>query len=435
MKRVLTLIVLTVLAVSFQNCGGLNSGEVEELEQGVFQSEDVAFSAKAASKKITLFKSISDRQRRYYYRIPSLVTVNRGNYLIAFAEQRVASNGDSGDINVVYRISSNNGDSWSRTYSVCELGRNTCGNPTAVVDQNTGVVHLFMNANPGNRKQYKKRSTDLTFRVGDRRTLYRQARVVNGRLSLGALQDLTGDGRRPSYLRSYINHRNFKTENRLYLAGAKMDMVGPGVGIQLSKGSLKGRLVVPAQRRSFISDDGGRSWRMSQNVMPALSSETSIMELDNGHIIRNDRATGANKCRRDAQKNLLPGSVRCRRALSLSTNKGNRFTRPSISNNLLDPISQGSMLRYSQGNLFMANCNSTKFRKYLTIKSTSNGQQWQTKKRIDSLCGYSSMAKLRSGAERLGIIYERKSSNHALNPVEKPLDIVFNKFSLSQLGH
>jgi hypothetical protein len=73
-------------------------------------------------EKKTLFASVSDQNMRYYYRVPSLVTVNNGGYVVAFAEQRVADNDDYGDINVVYRVSLDHGETWTPIRRVCELG-------------------------------------------------------------------------------------------------------------------------------------------------------------------------------------------------------------------------------------------------------------------------------------------------------------------------
>lgn len=200
--------------------------------------------------------------------------------------------------------------------------------------------------------------------------------------------------------------------------GTKMDMVGPGVGIQLSQGRHKGRLVIPAARRIFVSDDRGNTWHQSKSIMPNLSSESSVMELDDGTIVRNDRATGAYKSTK-------------RRVLAFSKDGANSFSKPTVKNNLYDPTVQGSMLRYSQGNMFMTNCASTVRRRYLTIKRTTDGKKWSFSKRVDAKCGYSSMAKTRD--YNVAILYERESANSHLWDGKVPQDIVFKKFKLAEL--
>lgn len=371
-----------------------------------------AQTVKASSTgKTVLFQSLSDKRRRYYYRIPSLVVVNKSKTMVAFAEQRVGSNEDSGDINVVYRISHDNGSNWSRIYKACELQKDTCGNPTAVVDQTTGVIHLFMMSNPGDKAQSDP--TKPPFGVGDRRVRYLRAKVLDNGL-LGFSDTLNDD------------------YSHLQPAGTKMDVIGPGVGIQLTSASsnYKGRLLVPAGHRTFISDDHGKNWRLSRTLMEKLSSEAAIVELDNGDIFRNDRSTGANRCRKDEFGNLLPDSPVCRRSVSWSTNHGESYTVPSINHRLFDPIAQGSMLRYSEGNIFFANCYSTTNRRNLVIQKTLDGKEWFQAKKVDEKCGYSSMAKTRD--YHLAILYERLSVNNKYAPADtKAQELIFQKFKLS----
>ena len=395
MKKIISLLSIISILFLFQNCGDLDSVQVAEIGNGLYkENPKVSFLSKASSRnEVVLFRSLSDKNRRYFYRIPSMVVVNSEQYLVAFAEQRVASNQDSGDINVVYRISYDHGRTWSRIHKACELSKDTCGNPTTVVDQKRGIIHLFMNANPGDKSQFGENK----FGVGDRRVLYRQAKFRGKQLEFSEIEDLT---------------------NMLQPRGMKMDLVGPGVGIQLSEGRYKGRLIIPAARRAFISDDGGKSWRLSKLIMPNLSSESSLMELDDGNIIRNDRATAKYKSAK-------------RRVLSYSKDGADSFSNPSVENSLYDPVAQGSMLRYSKGNMFMANCASTVRRRFLTIRRTEDGESWISPKRIDANCGYSSMAKTRDF--HLSILYERRSSNAHLWAGKVPQDLIFKKFKLKDL--
>src|ERR1700754_1708688 len=81
------------------------------------------------------------------FRIPALVRTTE-NTLIAFAEGRAANNQDFGNINLLYKRSTNDGASWSRLSEVVGAGQGTWGNPTAVVDRETGTIWLFMNHQP-----------------------------------------------------------------------------------------------------------------------------------------------------------------------------------------------------------------------------------------------------------------------------------------------
>ncbi len=407
--KIFSILLALLVILLYQQCGNLESAS---LEVSGFSTESSSVTKSAAlvnpRLEVPLFESMADRRRRYFYRIPSLVVVNNNQYLVAFAEQRVASNEDSGDINVVYRISFDHGKNWTKIFKACEMSRDTCGNPTAVVDQKTGIIHLFMMSNPGHKAQNHPEKP--RFEEGDRRVLYRQAHFVEQELKWTAIEDLT-DSLQPS--------------------GTRMDVIGPGVGIQLGAGPHKGRLIVPAAHRSFISDNGGRNWRMSNTTMPRLSSESSVVELDNGRILRNDRSMGRNRCQKDEDGHLVPGSVLCRRSISFSNDQGDRFTTPSIDNRLFDPIAQGSMLKYATGHIFFANCSSTVRRRNLVIQKTLDGKTWFSKNRIDASCGYSSMAKTRD--YHLAILYERKGKNAHLWDGKVPQDLIFKKFKLNDL--
>src|SRR5699024_6542106 len=83
------------------------------------------------------------------YRIPAIVKTNSGK-LLAFAEARkLRSNGDTGDIDMVVKISDDNGKTWGNMITIWDDGVNTCGNPVPIVDKTTGKIHLLMTWNNG----------------------------------------------------------------------------------------------------------------------------------------------------------------------------------------------------------------------------------------------------------------------------------------------
>src|SRR5262249_31475851 len=82
------------------------------------------------------------------YRIPALVVTAKGT-LLAFCEGRKKGRGDSGDIDLLLRRSTDGGRTWGKAQVVWDDGDNTCGNPCPVVDGKTGTVWLLMTHNLG----------------------------------------------------------------------------------------------------------------------------------------------------------------------------------------------------------------------------------------------------------------------------------------------
>src|SRR5438034_11409678 len=80
------------------------------------------------------------------YRIPATVATTKGT-LLAFCEGRRASGGDSGEINLLCKRSSDNGKTFGEQSVVWADGANTCGNPCPVVDETTGMIWMLMTHN------------------------------------------------------------------------------------------------------------------------------------------------------------------------------------------------------------------------------------------------------------------------------------------------
>src|SRR5688572_6968130 len=105
------------------------------------------------------------------FRIPSIVRTN-ANTLLAFVEGRMSSNQDHGNINVEYKRSTDNGATWSAMMEVVGAGLGTWGNPTAVVDRNTGRIWVFMNWNSATKNISGTDGYDKIDTWGDRKTYY-----------------------------------------------------------------------------------------------------------------------------------------------------------------------------------------------------------------------------------------------------------------------
>ncbi|OQP56227.1 sialidase family protein [Niastella populi] len=298
------------------------------------------------------------------FRIPSIVRTN-ANTLLAFVEGRMSMNKDHGNINVEYKRSTDNGSTWSSMLEVVGAGQGTWGNPTAVVDRNTGRIWVFMNWNSATKNIGGTDGYDKIDTWGDRKVYYSYS--DNDGLTFSTPTDMTSTLLPPNYT---------------------WDAIGPGVGIQTSNGTL----VIPAQGRNIYSTDHGATWQYK--LIPGGTSEGAIVELNDGRLMRNDRATStvwANAKRRHVSRGTLTGS----------------FSAFAPDNVLLDPACQGSIVRYtgSPDRIMVLNSASTETRCKMRVRiSYDGGVTWPISRKIydwltDSEAfaqgkgGYSSMVK------------------------------------------
>ncbi|MBT3202184.1 MAG: exo-alpha-sialidase, partial [Phycisphaerales bacterium] len=89
---------------------------------------------------------VSGKEGYRTYRIPAIVVSNKGTVL-AFCEGRTA--GDTGDINMVLKRSTDGGKTFGPMQVIWDDAKNTCGNCCPVVDRKTGTIHLLMTWNLG----------------------------------------------------------------------------------------------------------------------------------------------------------------------------------------------------------------------------------------------------------------------------------------------
>ncbi|MEN3609679.1 sialidase family protein [Plantactinospora sp. ZYX-F-223] len=349
------------------------------------------------------------------FRIPSLVRT-KANTLIAFAEGRASNNRDWGNINLVYKRSTDNGATWSALDEVVGAGQGTWGNPTAVVDSSNGRIWLFMSWNPAG---YSQNGDDGTTRI----TAWEHRKVY--------VSSSADDGRNwtdPVDLTATLKPRT--------LAGGgtwAWDAMGPGVGVQTSTG----RLVIPALHRNIYSDDHGATWKVqrittSTGAAQEGTSEGTVLELTDGRLMRNDRAVGA----------VWEGAKR--RWVARGTIEGG-FGTFAPDQTLLDPRAQGSILRYnldSPTRIVFLNSASTETRTRMTVRiSYDEARTWPVYRRLADAPlpswpglgggsvaegGYSSMAK--TADYFVGALVEVNENTAASDTSRR--SIVFRKFNL-----
>lgn len=307
------------------------------------------------------------------YRIPAIVK-SKSNTLLAFAEARKArSNGDSGDIDLVVKRSSDNGKTWSKQITIWNDGQNTCGNPVPIVDDR-GRIHLLMTWNFQTDKW-------------------------------GAITNGTGeDSRRPYY--TYSDDDGITWAQPVEITSSvkkeKWDWyaTGPCHGIQIQKGIHKGRLVAPnyfTTRESgkvtsyshiIYSDDYGKTWKPGEPTPVGGVGECSVAEIGGGTLMLNMRADEG-----------------FYRKSCTSIDGGLTWSSPQISIDQIDCKCQGSILSIG-GAVFLSNAASATERINMTIKkSTDNGKNWKGQYTVyEGNSGYSDIVELSDS--QIAIIYE-----------------------------
>ena len=222
------------------------------------------------------------------YRIPATVVTDQGTVL-AFAEGRHNSAGDTGNIDVVLRRSTDGGCTWGQLSVVAAGEGDTRGNPAPVVDPRTGAIVLVTSYNSGTVTEGQIMRGEVT--PEQSRRVFVQRSWDDGR-SFSAPRDITGEVKLPSW--------------RWYATG-------PGHAVALTRGVHAGRLVVPANHSAtpdagssdtgqeakyygghdLYSDDGGETWRLGfvDSTYDGVdnANESSAAELPDGRLYFSSR--------------------------------------------------------------------------------------------------------------------------------------------------
>lgn len=300
---------------------------------------------------------------------------------------------DSGDIDLVMKRSLDRGATWTPLQVIDDDRGNTAGNPTLVVERESGTIFLLLTRNPGDVKE---------------------AEIVDGVAAAGRtvwIMKSIDDGAswsRPVEITSSVK----KPEWRWYATG-------PGIGIQLKSG----RLVVPCNHseagtrisRSHIiySDDRGRTWQLG-GVAGDHTNESQVIERADGTLLWNMR-------------NARVEPQFYTRATAESTDRGLSWSPTGHDPMLVEPICQASLVRYRQGELVLFSNPASLKRENLTVRvSHDGGRTWPIAKVVYAKpAAYSSLGVLADGS--IGLLYE----NGEAESYER---ITFARFSLDWLS-
>lgn len=315
----------------------------------------------------------NDSHGYHTFRIPSLIATATGT-LLAFCEGRRDGGGDSGDIDMLLRRSTDGGQTWSEIQTVWADPGNTCGNPCPVVDRKSGTVSLLMTHNLG---------TDVERKIIDgssagTRTVWLTRSEDDGS-SWSQVQEITA---------------TCKEANWTWYA------TGPGAGIQLDSG----RLVVPCDHieagtnkyysHVLLSDDGGASWRLGGTTPSDQVNECEVAQLPDGRLLLNMR--NYDRTQRT-------------RAYTYSDDGGESWSSLTRHPDLVEPICQASLRRLDSPHgtyLLFSNPASDSARENMTVRlSRDSGYSWPIARVLfPGPAAYSCLATLPDG--RIACLYE-----------------------------
>lgn len=319
-------------------------------------------SAWSAVEETVLWKAGADGY--HTYRIPSLFVTSKGSVL-AFCEGRKTGGGDHGDLDLVMKRSTDGGRTWTAQQIVHEEGgeaKITIGNPCPVQDANTGKIWLpFCRDN----KAVLITSSD------------------DDGVTWSTPRDISSSVVPPNWV---------------WVA------TGPGIGIQLTHGEHKGRLVIPSDQRANLpdgtqhwsshmiySDDAGKTWKNSAPIETG-GNECQVIEREDGSLLVNTR---------------MQGNFEGFRGLATSKDGGETWSAVTIDKQLPCPKCQASLIDLGDGKLLFSNPNPgppikdkpSGRRIDLTVRlSSDDGKTWPVAKLLHAgASAYSSLAKLPDG--------------------------------------
>jgi sialidase-1 len=300
------------------------------------------------------------------FRIPAIITAQNGD-LIAVCDARREHRGDlhlAQDIDIVIRRSSNNGRTWTKMDIVCDFGDGLpASDPSLILDESTGEIFCFYNYMDQNDapKEYR---------------LYVQSSKDHGK-TWGEARDISDDITPPSWKRL----SKFVTSGR---------------GIQTRDGELLHTLVRGGGIHIFGSRNHGKRWYRKTDNSISPANESKIIELTDGRLMVNCRASLGEDCR----------------WVHISEDGGKSW-EGRAERSLVDPGCNGAILRYTsvedgyeKNRLLFCNANAPDHRKNLAIRiSYDEGKTWSDGKVINhGNSAYSELTICEDGT--IGILWE-----------------------------
>lgn len=324
------------------------------------------------------------------YRIPSVV-VSKAGTVLAFAEARKTL-ADQAQNDIVVKRSTDGGATWGALQLIHDDGAHSLNNPTAVVEQQSGRVLLMYQRIPAHLKETSKNTA--TGLSGE--NIYRNFLVWSdddGATWTKPL-DVTTTTKRPDRATTICS--------------------GPGIGIQLTRGAHKGRIIMPFnegpfwlwQNFSVFSDDAGKTWKTGVDAPGAFVpdaklgqrsqvNEVQMVEMSDGSVRLDSRQFAGARVRKTA----------------VSRDGGVTWSNVSDLTDLRDPSCMAGVLRYSfddgkgLGKIIHTGPDSTKRDHGTVYLSLDDGATFPIKRELYAgSFAYSLPTRLADG--RVGVLFE-----------------------------
>jgi len=381
-EKAIPLVLLTLEMGCFLSCR----------EKGTIQTDELTF------RTVYPFE-LKEGEEGFKYRIPSLVVSNEGTVL-AFAERRLG--GDHSENDIVLKRSFDSGKSWEEEQVIAEDGQNSLNDPCAVVLE-TGRILLMYQRFPYGYHARKSGWIQMAEPGydGPRNTKSILIFSDDDGQTWSSSVDITHQVRRPEAI-----------------------AVGsPGVGIQLTLGKNKGRIILPLyetiptsdstrvwQNSAMYSDDNGETWNLSE-VIPhydtvGFGNEAQLVELADTSVMMFARNQNGKF-----------------RKVAVSEDGGETWGPMKIDYDLPGTNCMGSVIRYSwpeEGEsaiLFVSPANKEKRTNGIVRVSYDEGKSWSHSREVfEGSYAYSCLTKLHDG--NIGLLFE---SNR---------EIIFTSFSI-----